>query len=236
MIPRVAMVLAAGRGTRMQNNHVPKPLVRVAGKALIDHVLDRLAEAGVETAIVNVHHMADQIEGHLAGRRRPRIVISDERQELLETGGGVRKALRLLGSEPFFIHNSDSIWLEDGTPSLLHLARAWDARRMDSLLMLALAERSTGYSGRGDFALDAGGRLTRRPEVGTVPFVFTGVSIADRRMFDVSPEGPFSLNRLWDRSLEEGRLHGLSHEGVWMHVGTPQAIADAERCLERAVI
>lgn len=234
MSPRTAMVLAAGRGTRMRafNAAIPKPLVPVAGKALIDHVLDRLAEAGVELAVVNVHHMADQIEAHLAGRTHPRIVISDERDELLDTGGGVRKALPHLGPDPFYIHNSDSIWREGSAPALARLAGSWDPERMDSLLMLALAVRSTGYSGRGDFSLDPLGTLARRGDNAVVPFVFAGVSIAHPRLFEASPPGPFSLNLLWDRALAAGRLYGMRHDGIWMHVGTPQAVAEAERCLQ----
>lgn len=236
MIPRTAMVLAAGLGTRMRpfnNDRLPKPLVPVGGEPLIDRVLDRLAEAGVETAVVNVHHHADQIEAHLAGRKRPRIVFSDERGQLLDTGGGVKKALPLLGPDPFFIHNSDSIWLEGATPTLARMAAQWDPERMDCLLMLALGINALGYSGRGDFALAPDGRVERRQENQIVPFVFTGVSIAHPRLFEASPEGAFSLNLLWDRALEAGRLYGMRHDGVWMHVGTPEAIGQAERCLER---
>lgn len=235
MMPRSAMVLAAGLGTRMRpyNNGLPKPLVPVAGRSLIDRVLDRLGDSGVETAIVNVHHHADQIEAHLAGRNRPRIVFSDERAHLLDTGGGVRKALPLLGEAPFFVHNSDSIWLEGAAPTLARMAAQWDAERMDCLMMLALGVNALGYKGRGDFAMTPEGRVARRRESEVVPFVFTGVSLAHPRLFESSPEGPFSLNLLWDRALEAGRLYGMRHDGVWMHVGTPEAIGQAERCLER---
>jgi MurNAc alpha-1-phosphate uridylyltransferase len=235
MTPRTAMVLAAGLGTRMRDygGDLPKPLVSVAGVPLIDRVLDRLAGAGVETAVINLHHKADRIESHLAGRSRPRVVFSDERARLLDTGGGVVRALPMLGREPFFVHNADSIWTEGAAPALGRMGAEWDAARMDCLLMLALAIDSTGYRGRGDFALAADGRVTRRRDGGVVPFVFTGVSLAHPRLFDGSPEGPFSLNLLWDRALAAGRLYGMRHDGIWMHVGTPEAVVAAERCLER---
>ena len=231
-----AMVLSAGLGTRMAavNGKLPKPLISLKGKALIDRVLDRLAEAGVRRAVVNVHHHADLIERHLAGRRLPRIEFSDERKRLLDTGGGIKKALPRLGPRPFLIHNADSVWIESVGSNLARLFDRWDGERMDCLLMLAPASISRGYQGRGDFALEADGRIRRRGEQEVVPFVFAGVSIAHPRLFEGSPEGPFSLNVLWSRSIAAGRAWGVRMEGVWMHVGTPEALAQAEQCLNHA--
>ncbi len=236
--PRRAMVLAAGLGTRMRplTENLPKPLVKVAGKALIDHVLDRLADAGVETAVVNVHHMADQIEAHLKGRARPKIVISDERGELLDTGGGVVKAMTLLGDAPFFHMNSDTVWIEGVTPNLARLAAQFDAERMDAVMLLAATASSIGYEGRGDFAMTPDGRLRRRAEREVVPFVYAGAAILAPALFADAPKGKFSLNALFDRAIEAGRLYGLRLEGTWMHVGTPAAIQAAEAAiLESAV-
>ena len=231
------MVLAAGLGTRMRplTDRMPKPLVRVAGAPLLDHVLDRLADAGVETAVVNVHHFAEQIEAHLKERKRPRIVISDERAQLLDTGGGVVKALDTLGSAPFFHVNSDTIWIEGVRPNLVRLAESFDPARMDVLLLLAPTAGSIGYDGRGDFAMGPDGRLSRRPERGVVPFVYAGVAILSPGLFADAPQGPFSLNRLFDRAMEAGRLHGLRLDGTWMHVGTPQAIQAAEAAITASV-
>src|SRR5215470_18174506 len=231
--PKRAMVLAAGLGTRMRsyNGQVPKPLVQVGGKPLIDYVLDRLAEQGVERAVVNVHHLADQIERHLAGRQRPRIVISDERSELLGTGGGVAKALPELGDAPFFHVNSDTIWIDGVKPNLARLAEGFDGARMDALLLLAPAASSIGYSGRGDFSMAADGRLTRRAEHEVVPFVYAGAGILTPAFFAGAPEGAFSLSPLFDRAAEAGRLCGLRLEGVWMHVGTPEAVRAAEKTI-----
>ena len=230
----VAMVLGAGLGTRMAptNNGLPKPLVTLAGKALIDHVLDRLADAGIARAVINVHHKADLIERHLKGRQAPAIEISDERAALLDTGGGVRKALPRLGSGPFLIHNADSVWIEGVGSNLARLAGAWDDARMDCLMLLALASASHGYQGRGDFALESDGRIRRRKvEQELVPFAFTGVSVAHPRLFDGSPDGAFSLNLVWSRAIAAGRAYGMRMDGVWMHVGSPDALAEAERCL-----
>jgi len=230
---RNAMVLAAGHGVRMRpiTDRIPKPLIEVGGKALIDHVLDRLAATGVEKAVVNVHYLADQIEKHLAGRRAPKIVISDERAQLLDTGGGVVKALPLLGEAPFFHVNSDTLWIDGVKPNLDRLAEAFDAARMDALLLLAPTAGSIGYVGRGDFGMAPDGHLTRRGEREVVPFVYAGAAILSPAMFDGAPAGPFSLTRLFDRAQETGRLHGLRLEGQWMHVGTPDAIAQAEAAL-----
>jgi MurNAc alpha-1-phosphate uridylyltransferase len=232
-MPRRAMVLAAGLGVRMKplTDRIPKPLVQVAGKPLIDHVLDRLADAGVERAVVNVHYLADAIERHLAGRRAPAIVVSDERGILLETGGGVVKALPLLGPAPFFLINSDTIWIDSVKPNLARLAEAFDPDRMDALLLLAPTTTSVGYSGRGDYAMATDGRLERRGERDVVPFVYAGTAIFRPELVAGAPEGRFSLTRLFDRAEEAGRLHGLRLEGVWMHVGTPDSIALAEAAL-----
>ena len=230
-----AMVLGAGLGTRMGESPLPKPLVLLAGKALIDHVLDRLAEAGIKRAVVNVHHRADLIERHLRLRTRPAIAFSDERTALLDTGGGVKKALPLLGPGVFLINNADSLWIEGVGGNLARLAAAWDDARMDCLMMLAPLARSHGYSGRGDFALESGGRIRRRKvEQEILPFAFTGVSLAHPRLFADSPEHAFSLNEVWNRAIGAGRAYGLRMEGVWMHVGTPAALAEAEGILRNA--
>lgn len=238
--PTTAFVLAAGLGTRMRplTDLTPKPLVRLGGRALLDHVLDRLAEAGVRRAVVNVHHLAGQIEDHLAARSArgapPAITISDERDRLLDTGGGIVRARPLLGVEPFVIHNSDTVWREDRVSNLARLFAAWDGARMDALLLLAARERSIGYAGTGDFLLADDGRLVRRAAGATAPYVFAGVSILDPRLLDDAPDGAFSLNRPWDRAIAAGRLFGVAMEGLWMHVGDPGALAEAERTLADA--
>ena len=231
--PKRAMVLAAGLGTRMRafNGRIPKPLVKVGGKALIDYVLDRLAEQGVECAVVNVHHLADQIERHLAQRQHPQIVISDERNELLGTGGGVVKALPKLGAEPFFHVNSDTIWIDGVKPNLGRLAAAFNPARMDALLLLAPAASSIGYSGRGDFSMASDGRLVRRGEREVVPFVYAGAAILNPGFFAGAPAGAFSMSPLFDRAAEAERLCGLRLDGVWMHVGTPDAVKAAEEAI-----
>lgn len=235
-IARTAMVLSAGYGERMRplTDRMPKPLVPLAGRGLIDHVLDRLAAAGVETAVVNVHYLPEQIEAHLRGRagRPPKTIVSDERGLLLDTGGGAKKALPLLGDGPFFIHNSDSVWSEGVTPALPHMLRLWDPQRMDYLLLLAPLTNSIGYAARGDFDMAPDGRLTRRGERQVVPFAFAGVSLCTARLFDGAPDGPFSLNLLWDQALAKGRLYGVRLDGRWMHVGTPEALAEAEASFE----
>jgi len=228
------MVLAAGYGKRMRplTEMIPKPMVRLDRRPLIDHVLDRLAEAGVREAVVNVHYLADVLEAHLAERTEPpAIAISDERDALLDTGGGVKKALDRLGPDGFVIQNSDSVWIEDGEQNLARLAGVWDPERMDALLLLADAQGSLGYGGPGDFTLDEQGRLERRAPDETAPYVFAGVSIAHPRLFDDSPQGAFSLNPLWDRAIARGRLFGATLKGEWMHIGTPEALDAAERRL-----
>jgi MurNAc alpha-1-phosphate uridylyltransferase len=232
-VPRTAMVLAAGLGERMRplTDRMPKPLVPVAGKPLIDHVLDRLAAAGVERAVVNVHYLADMIESHLKGRTRPQIVISDERSKLLNTGGGVVKALAAIGSEPFIHVNSDTIWIDSVKPNLERLAEAFDPATMDALLLLAPVSTSIGYPGRGDYAMAPNGRLKKRGERDIAPFVYAGAAILRPELFKDAPDGAFSLTALFNRAEAVGRLHGLRLEGVWMHVGTPEAIKQAEAAI-----
>ena len=233
MMPNRAIVLAAGLGTRMRpyNGHVPKPLVEIGGKSLIDYSLDRLADAGVESVVVNVHHLADILERHLAPRQRPQIVISDERGELLGTGGGIAKALPKLGEAPFFLVNSDTVWLDGVKPNFRRMADAFDPQTMDALLLLAPTANSIGYTGRGDFAMLPDGRLRRRRENEVVPFVYAGAAVLSPAMFADAPKGAFSLTLLFDRAVERARLYGLRLEGVWMHVGTPEAVAAAEATL-----
>ena len=233
MMPKSAIVLAAGLGTRMRpyNGHIPKPLVAVGGKSLIDYGLDRLADSGVERAVVNVHHLADAVEGHLAARRKPRIVISDERAALLGTGGGIAKALPELGDAPFFLVNSDTLWLDGVKPNFARLGEAFDTAAMDALLLLAPTTDAIGYSGRGDYMMLPDGRLRRRAEQEVVPFIYAGAAILAPALFADAPAGAFALTRLFDRAGENGRLFGLRIEGVWMHVGTPEAVAAAELAL-----
>jgi MurNAc alpha-1-phosphate uridylyltransferase len=237
IIPDHAMVLAAGLGTRMRplTDTLPKPLVPVAGKPLLDHVFDKLVKAGVTTAVVNVHYLADQIERHLATRCEPRIVISDERDKLLDTGGGVVRALPHLGTAPFFHVNSDTLWIDGVTPNLTRLAQAFDPARMDALLLLAPTASSIGYHGKGDFAMDADGTLRRRTEGEVLPFVYAGVALLAPALFANAPSGAFSLNVLFDRAAASGRFAGLRLEGLWMHVGTPEAIAEAEAAINKSV-
>lgn len=229
-----AMVLAAGLGKRMRPLTItrPKPLVRVADKALIDYSLDRLAEAGVPRVVVNVHYLADTLEAHLARAAYPfTVTISDERAELLETGGGLKQALPLLAGDPILSVNSDNIWTDGPTPAIRQLAERWDGARMDALLLLVPQARATGHRGPGDFHMDAGGLLRRRAPGRVAPFVFTGVQLISPRLFADAPDGPFSTNILWDRAIAADRLYGLSHGGQWFDVGTPAAIPLVEAAL-----
>ena len=227
-----AMILAAGLGKRMRplTASQPKPLVRVAGKALIDHALDRLREAGVARAVVNVHYLADALEAHVLARAAPKVTVSDERGQLLETGGGMIKALPLL-PDPFFALNADNIWL-DGPKSAFHdLSRRWDPASMDALLLVVPHARAMNFAGPGDFHMDPLGRLTRRRAGRIAPFIFTGIQLVSHRLLRDAPEGPFSTNILWNRAMEEGRLYGLSFTGQWFEVGTPQMIRPTEEAL-----
>jgi MurNAc alpha-1-phosphate uridylyltransferase len=234
--PKTAMVLAAGLGTRMRplTNDRPKALVEVGGRALIDHVLDRLADAGVETAVVNVHWFADRLESHLAARDRgPAIVISDERETLLETGGGLKNAVPLLGGDPVFVANIDSVWVDRGD-ALNQLARLWNPSIMDAALLLARREGSIGFEGDGDFFLADDGRLTFRGEAASAPYAYMGVHICRPDYVADGPDGPFSLSQFWRRSAAAGRLYGVVLDGDWMHVGDPQARDEAEAKLSGA--
>ncbi len=234
-VPETAMVLAAGLGTRMRplTDDRPKALVEVGGLALIDHVLDRLAEAGVARAVVNVHWFADRLEAHLAARGRgPEITISDERAELLETGGGLKKAMPLLGSDPVFVANIDSVWTDRGD-ALAALSALWDPERMDAVLLLARREGAIGFEGGGDFFLGDDGQLTFRGEAAEAPYAYMGVHICRPGYVADGPDGPFSLSGLWRRSAAEGRLFGCVLDGDWMHVGDPGARDEAEARLAR---
>ena len=227
-----AMVMAAGMGKRMRplTATQPKPLVRVAGKPLIDHALDRLAEAGVAKAVVNVHYLADALEAHVAGRKTPQIVVSDERGELLETGGGMVRAQQHL-PDPFFCLNSDNIWLDGPRNAFADLSHAWDADQMDALLLVVPHTGAHNFRGKGDFHLDAAGRVTRRRSGRIAPFIYSGIQLVSHRLLRDAPEGPFSTNVLWSRAIEEGRLFGIGFTGQWFEVGTPDAIRPTEAAL-----
>lgn len=226
-----AMVLAAGRGARMRplSAMTPKPLIEVAGQALIDHVFDRLDSAGVDRIVVNVHYLADLIEVHVRRRKGDRVAISDERDVMLETGGGVVKALPRLGDAPFLVANSDTFFIEGASNNLKRMVDTFDPAAMDGLLLLAPTVGAVGYDGRGDFALSPDGRLERRAERLIAPFVYAGCAVFSPRAFEGAPEGPFSLNVIFDRLIAEGRLFGLRLDGIFLHVGTPQAIPIAEK-------
>ena len=235
--PSKAMVLAAGLGLRMRplTDHMPKPLVRVAGRPLLDHVLDKLADAGVTEAVVNVHYLPDQIIAHTASRAKPHVVISDERDQVLGTGGGVVKALPILGSEPFFHVNSDTMWIDGVQSNLKRLAEAFDPARMDILLLMAPTANSIGYGGRGDYAMLPDGALRKRREHQVVPFVYAGAAIMSPQIFADAPKGDFSLTKMFDAANEQERLFGLRLDGVWMHVGTPDAVGAAEEAFLESV-
>jgi N-acetyl-alpha-D-muramate 1-phosphate uridylyltransferase len=233
--PRTAMVLAAGLGTRMRpiTDTMPKPLVSVAGKTLLDWGLDHLAAAGVETAVVNVHHFPDHIVRHVARRARPVVVISDERARLLDSAGGIIAALPLLGSAPFFVLNADTFWIDAEVPDLDRLALAWDAARMDILIMLADPARSTGHSGKTDFRLAADGRLSRA-QGAPDGLIYAGAAILDPAIFAGASAEPHSLNRYFDSAIAAGRLFGMPMTGSWITVGTPDAIPLAEAAVRQA--
>ena len=228
-----AMVMAAGLGKRMRplTDDLPKPLIRLRERPLIDYAIDRLVEVGVQCAVVNVHYLADAIEHHLADRTDIEIVISDERGHLLDTGGGAAHVLDILGPGPFFVINSDSVWLEGIGDSLSRMRGRWDDDEMDCLMLLASTVTSVGYDGRGDFGMDETGRLIRRPEAEVAPFVNTGAYLIHPRLFKGMPDGAFSMNLLWDRAIDTERMFGIRHDGIWMHVGTPDALEEAERLM-----
>lgn len=232
-----AMVLAAGFGTRMRplTDVTPKPLIPVAGRPIIAHVFDRLRAASVSKAVVNAHYLADQIETWAAAVSDPPVTVSDERDAILDTGGGISRALPLLGQDPFFVLNSDSFWIDEGTPALARLRSHWNSETMDCLLLLCYTERTTGYDGAGDFVLDGGARLIRRKlaPAGSSALAYIGGYLVSPSLFANAPPGAFSMNVLWDRAIAAGRLHGLVHQGHWLHIGTPQAIGEAEAYLNR---
>jgi MurNAc alpha-1-phosphate uridylyltransferase len=232
-----AMILAAGLGKRMRPLTAtrPKPLVEVAGKPLLDHVIDRLRSAGIGRVVVNVHYLADALEAHLrAHSEGMEILISDERHELLETGGGVIKALPLIPDDRFLIVNSDNLWVDGPIDAIRLLAQRWDDSTMDALLLVVPLARAHCHGGPGDFHMDAGGKLSRRRPGRVAPFVFTGVQLVSRRFFEDAPEGHFSMNLLWNRAIANGRLYGVVHQGLWFDVGTPPAIARTEALLLEA--
>lgn len=237
-MPKKAMVFAAGLGSRMRpiTDTMPKPLVKVGGKPLIDHMLDRFAQAGVETAIVNVHYLADQIETHLAARKAPHIVISDERSKLLDQGGGIRKVLPLLGPEPFFLCNTDAFWVGGARDNLKALADHWEPDKMDVLLLVAAATSSIGVDWPGDFTMDSDARLTKRPEREVAPFVYAGVGIIKPELFAQQDANIFRLAPFFFEAAEKGRLFGQRLDGLWLHVGTPEAIQAAERGIARSAM
>ncbi|HEY0107170.1 MAG TPA: nucleotidyltransferase family protein [Rhizomicrobium sp.] len=231
--PTRAMIMAAGLGTRMRplTDDRPKPLVEVAGRALIDHALDRLVAAGVTLAVVNVHYMAQMVKDHLSKRHDIEIVFSEESDALLGTGGGVAKALPHFMGEPFFVINSDTVWVEGIGHALDRMIARWDPGTMDALLLMAAMTTALGFEGRGDFNMDGDGRLSRVEERRSSPYAYPGVQIVHPRLFDGAPSGGFSTNRMWDLAIAKGRLFGIRLEGVWIHVGTPEAVKDAEAFL-----
>ncbi len=240
--PTRAMIMAAGLGTRMAplTRERPKPLIELRGKPLIDYAIDRLTKAGITTIVVNVHYLADMVIAHIERKRARmpniRIEISDERNVILDTGGGIAHALHHFGNEPFFTHNSDSLWVEGMGSALERMKARWNPATMDALMLVAPTVMAIGYDGRGDFTMDALGVLRRRDEMKLAPFVWTGVQIVHPRLFEGAPKGPFSINTLWDRAIERERLFGLRLDGVWIHVGTPQGLEEAEGFLRELAL
>jgi MurNAc alpha-1-phosphate uridylyltransferase len=231
---RTAMVMAAGLGKRMRPLTAtrPKPLVEVAGKPLLDHVFDRLRSAGIERAVVNVHYLPDALEAHLAHKVKDiDITVSDERALLLETGGGLVKALPLIEDDRFLVVNSDNFWVDGPIDAIRLLASRWDDTEMDALLLLVPLARANCHRGRGDFHMDPMGRISRRKPGRVAPFVFTGIQLVSRRFLDGAPEGAFSTNILWNKAIAAGRCYGVVHQGLWFDVGTPEAIAKTEALL-----
>jgi MurNAc alpha-1-phosphate uridylyltransferase len=236
--PETAMVMAAGLGKRMRPLTAtrPKPLIEVAGKPLIDHVFDRLRSAGVKRAVVNVHYLADQVEAHLKARVKDmEVLVSDERAQLLETGGGLVKARAMLGDAPFLCVNSDNLWVDGPMDAIHQLAAQWDDARMDALLLMVPLARAHGHEGRGDFRIDSRGKIVERRKPGRLaPFVYTGVQILSPRVLADAPEGPFSTNLFWNRAIEAGRAWAVVHQGLWFEVGTPRAVGTTEAILADA--
>jgi N-acetyl-alpha-D-muramate 1-phosphate uridylyltransferase len=237
-VPEKAMVFAAGLGTRMRplTDTTPKPMVNIGGKPMVDTILDALAAAGVKQAIVNVHHLAKQIEDHLAHRIYPQVIISDERTRLLDQGGGIKKVLPLLGQSPFYICNTDAIWLEGPRSNIVRLAEMWDTDQMDILLLVASTANSVGIDWPGDFSMDQDGRLKKRREGEVVPFVYSGIGIIKPELFDTIEGDSFRLAPLFFSAAEQGRLFGLRLDGIWLHVGTMTAITEAEQAILRSAL
>ncbi len=234
-VPSTAMIMAAGLGKRMRplTATKPKPLIEVNGKALLDHVLEKLRAAGVKKVVVNVHYLADAIEAHLVTRAEGLdVTFSDERGLLMETGGGMVKAAPLIDSDPFLALNSDNLWIDGPADTIKLLASQWDGAKMDALLLLVPQARALGHKGLGDFHMDRTGRIRRRERSHVAPFVFTGIQIVSKRLLRDAPNGPFSTNILWDRAIGEGRAFGAVHQGLWFDVGTPQSIPFTEAALE----
>ena len=234
-VPETAMVMAAGIGKRMRPLTAtrPKPLIQVAGQPLLDHVFDRLRAAGIKRAVVNVHYLADALEAHLKNRvKGVDIVVSDERDQLMETGGGIVKARDLIGDKPFVVANADNLWVDGPADTIKLLASRWDDKLMDALLLMVPLARAHNHGGLGDFHLDANGRITGRRKPGRVaPFVYTGVQILSPLVIRDWPEGPFSTNLFWNRAIEAGRAYAFVHQGLWFDVGTPPAIGRTEALL-----
>ncbi len=238
LVPKTAMVFAAGLGARMRpiTDTLPKPLVKVKGRALIDHCLDRLAESGVETAIVNVHWLADQIEEHLSGRSRPRVVISDEREKLLDQGGGIRRALPWIGEKPFLVCNTDAFWIEGPRSNVARLADAFDPEIMDIALLVAAGAGAVGVDWLGDFTMTRDGRLESRQDRHVAPFVYTGVGIMKPKLFADVTDEVFRLAPYFHAAAAKGRLYGVRLDGLWLHVGRPRQIEEAEQAIERSIL
>jgi MurNAc alpha-1-phosphate uridylyltransferase len=227
------MIMAAGLGTRMRplTNDMPKPLVKVSNRALMDYVIEKLMKAGVTTFVVNAHYKADQLKAHLAKRKDAEFIVSDETDNLLDSGGGIAKALPHFKGEPFFHANADTVWVEGTLPALERLKTRWNPDEMDALMLLAATVNTVCYEGKGDFMMDADGRLGRVPEGRIGPFVWMSVEIVHPRLFDNAPAGKFSVNPLWDRAIAKKRLFGQRLDGVWMHIDRPDAIPESERYL-----
>ena len=237
-VPKMAMVFAAGLGERMRpmTETTPKPLIKVSGKALIDHCLDRLGANGVEKAVVNVHWLADQIEAHLSYRKSPEVVISDERETLLDQGGGIRRALKEIGRDPFLLCNTDSFWIEGPRSNIARLAEAFDPEAMDFILLVAASATAVGVDWLGDFTMNHNGRLERRESRHVAPFVYTGVGIAKPELFANETAEVFRLAPFFYAAAEKGRLFGLRLDGLWIHVGRPDTIAEAELAIARSIL
>jgi MurNAc alpha-1-phosphate uridylyltransferase len=237
-IPDHAMILAAGLGLRMRplTETTPKPLVNVAGKPLITYILELLSRAEIRNVVVNIHHLPEQMRRFATGVKDQNIVLSDEEDRLLDSGGGIKLALGALGRKPFLVFNADSFWIDGPRPNIVRLSEAWNPAAMDVLLLVASGAQITGYAGKGDFVMSSDARLVRRPERQVAPFVYTGVALMKPELFKNTPDGPFSLNLIFDRAIESGRLFGMRLDGEWIHVGTPDAIVDAEQKLLRSVL